>query len=386
MNIKFYILEDIIIINYIFKQWKMKFKKHIIIDNGSGCCKAGFNEEEMPKVIPSYIGYPLFNEKNEFFIGEEAEAIRDKLKLNYPIEQGVVKNWDEMEKIWSHIFINVLKVDPVEHNIMISDAIMNPTNHRQKMGEIMFENFNIPGLYIAFSPVLSLYNVGKFTGIVVESGEGVTQIAPYLEGLPINNALIRLDFGGRDLTEYMIRLLIETGNFFSTSNEKEIVRTIKEKACYTALDFEDELKAIEPFDYELPDEKHVVVKDQRIRCSEALFKPSMIGKEFKGIAESCYNSIEKCKVDIRKDFYNTIILSGGSTLFNGLPERFTKEIKALASESMKEEVRIIASPQREFGTWFGGSILSSISTFDSLWITKSEYEESGPDIILKKCN
>ena len=361
-------------------------KKHIIIDNGSGCCKAGFNEEEMPKVIPSYIGYPLSNEKNEFFIGEEAEAIRDKLKLNYPIEQGVVKNWDEMEKIWSHIFINVLKVDPVEHNIMISDAIMNPTNHRQKMGEIMFENFNIPGLYIAFSPVLSLYNAGKYTGIVVESGEGVTQIVPYLEGLPINNALIRLDFGGRDLTEYMIRLLIETGNFFSTSNEKEIVRTIKEKACCTALDFEYELKTIEPFDYELPDEKHVVVKDQRIRCSEALFKPSMIGKEFKGIAESCYNSIEKCKVDIRKDFYNTIILSGGSTLFNGLPERFTKEIKALASESMKEEVRIIASPQREFGTWFGGSILSSISTFDSLWITKSEYEESGPDIILKKCN
>ena len=112
----------------------------------------------------------------------------------------------------------------------------------------------------------------------------------------------------------------------------------------------------------------------------------MIGKEFKGIAESCYNSIEKCKVDIRKDLYNTIILSGGSTLFNDLPERFTKEIKALASESMKEEVRIIASPQRGFGTWFGGSILSSISTFDSLWITKSEYEESGPDIILKKCN
>lgn len=364
----------------------MEDKQHIIIDNGSGYCKAGFNGEEMPKLIPSYIGYPISNEKNEFFISTEAEAIRDKLKLNYVIEQGVVKNWDEMEKIWSHIFTKVLEVDPAEHNIMITDAIMSPTNHRQKIGEIMFEKFNIPGLYIAFSSLLSLYSVGKSNGIVVDSGEGVTQIVPCLDCFPINNGLIRLDLGGKDLTEFMIRLLVmETGKFFSTSNEKEIVKAIKEKVCYTALDYEEELKIVEPFDYELPDGKNVIVKDLRIRCSEALFKPFIIGKDIKGITESCYNSIEKCKADIRKDLYNCIILSGGSTLFDCFPERFAKEIKSFATENMKEEVKIIASPEREFGAWIGGSILSSITTFDSVWITRYEYEESGPDIILKKC-
>jgi len=177
----------------------MEDKQHIIIDNGSGYCKAGFNGEEMPKLIPSYVGYPISNEKNEFFISTEAEAIRDKLKLNYVIEQGVVKNWDEMEKIWSHIFTKVLEVDPAEHNIMITDAIMSPTYHRQKIGEIMFEKFNIPGLYIAFSSLLSLYSVGKSNGIVVDSGEGVTQIVPCLDCFPINNGLIRLDLGGKDL-------------------------------------------------------------------------------------------------------------------------------------------------------------------------------------------
>lgn len=362
-------------------------KKHIIIDNGSGYCKAGFTGEEMPKVIPSYVGYPISYEKDEYFIGEEAEAIRDKLKLNYPIQQAVVNNWDEMENIWKHIFTNELKTDPTEHNIMITDAIMNPKDQREKITQIMFETFNAPGLYIAFSPLLSLFSAGRFTGIVFESGEGVTQIVPNLDGFPINNGLIRLDFGGKDLTEYMKRLLIENGNYFSTSNEKEIIsKALKEKACFTALDFEEELKTVEPFDYELPDGTHLVAKDIRIRCCEALFKPKMIGKEIESITESCYRSIEKCKADIRKDLYNCIILSGGSTLFNGFPERFTKEIKALASEDMKEEVKVIASPERIFGAWIGGSILSSISTFGDSWVTKNEYEESGPDIIWRKCN
>ena len=324
-------------------------------------------------------------DKKEFFVGADTEAKRGVLKLNYPIEHGVVNNWDDMEKIWGHVFTNELRVDPVEHNVMLTEAPMNPKENREKMAQIMFETFNVPGLYIAIQAVLSLYSAGKFTGIVADSGDGVTHFVPIFDGYSLPHAVIRLDLAGRDLTEYMMKLLTETGQRFSTTAEKEIVKAIKEKACYVALDFEEELKSVEPFDYELPDGTHVIVKDQRIRCPEALFKPSMVGKEGNGIGQTCYDSIQKCDIDVRKDLYNCVVLSGGTSMYNGLPERLTKEIKALAPESMKEEVKVIASPERKFAVWIGGSILSSISTFESMWITKTEYEESGATIVHRKC-
>ena len=367
-------------------------KPHIIIDNGTGYCKAGLSGEEGPRaVFPACVGYPKYasgmvgGDKKEFFVGADAEAKRGVLKLNYPIEHGVVNNWDDMEKIWGHVFTNELRVDPVEHNVMLTEAPMNPKENREKMAQIMFETFNVPGLYIAIQAVLSLYSAGKFTGIVTDSGDGVTHFVPIFDGYSLPHAVIRLDLAGRDLTEFMMKLLTETGTRFSTTAEKEICKAIKEKACYVALDFEEELKSVEPFDYELPDGTHVVVKDQRIRCPEALFKPAMVGKEGSGIGQTCYDSIQRCDIDVRKDLYNCVVLSGGTSMYNGLPERLTKEIKALAPESMKEEVKVIASPERKFAVWIGGSILSSISTFESMWITKNEYEESGATIVHRKC-
>ena len=367
-------------------------KPHVIIDNGTGYCKAGLSGEEGPRaVFPACVGYPKYasgmvgGDKQEFFVGADAEAKRGVLKLNYPIEHGVVNNWDDMEKIWGHVFTNELRVDPVEHNVMLTEAPMNPKENREKMAQIMFETFNVPGLYIAIQAVLSLYSAGKFTGIVADSGDGVTHFVPIFDGYSLPHAVIRLDLAGRDLTEYMMKLLTETGQRFSTTAEKEIVKAIKEKSCYVALDFEEELKSVEPYDYELPDGTHVIVKDQRIRCPEALFKPSMVGKEGNGIGQTCYDSIQKCDIDVRKDLYNCVVLSGGTSMYNGLPERLTKEIKALAPESMKEEVKVIASPERKFAVWIGGSILSSISTFESKWITKTEYEESGATIVHRKC-
>ena len=370
----------------------LETKPHIIIDNGTGYCKAGLSGEEGPRaVFPACVGYPKYStgmivgDKKEVYVGADAEAKRGILKLNYPIEHGVVNNWDDMEKIWGHVFTNELRVAPEEHNVMLTEAPMNPKENREKMAQIMFETFNVPGLYIAIQAVLSLYSAGKFTGIVADSGDGVTHFVPIFDGYSLPHAIVRLDLAGRDLTEYMMKLLTETGMRFSTTAEKEIVKAIKEKSCYVALDFEEELKSVEPFDYELPDGTHVIVKDQRIRCPEALFKPSLVGKEGNGIGQTCYDSIQKCDIDVRKDLYNCVVLSGGSSMYNGLPERLSKEIKALAPESMKEEVKVVASPERKFAVWIGGSILSSISTFESMWITKTEYEESGVTIVHRKC-
>ena len=366
---------------------KIDEELNIIIDNGTGYFKAGISGEEGPRaVFPSCVGHPKYSmEKKEFFVGADAEAKRGVLKLSYPIEHGIVENWDDMEKILGHIFTNELRVDPTEHNVMLTEPPNNPKENREKMAQIMFETFDIPGLYIANTDVLVLYCSGKYTGLVANSGEGVTHFSPIFDGFSLPHAVIRLDLAGRDLTEYMIKLLTESGHSFSTIAEKEIVKAIKEKACYVALDFEEELESVEIFDYELPDGTHVKLRDQRIRCPEALFKPALIGKDAIGFAQACYDSIQKCDIDIRKDLYNCIVLSGGNTMFNSFPERLFKEIKALAPYSIHEEIKVIASPERKYSVWIGGSILSSISNFKSNWITKTEYEEYGATIVHRKC-
>ena len=301
------------------------------------------------------------------------------LKLNYQIEHGIITNWDEMEKIWGHIFMNELGVAPEEHNIMLTESLMTPKFIREKMAQIMFETFNVQGLYISQQPTLTLYSTGKSTGIVIDLGEGVSQFCPFLESYQIPFTSERIDFGGKDLSDFMAKILVDTGKRFTTVKEKELAKIIKEKVCYVALDLGEELKSVEPFDYELPDGTHLIIKDQRIRCPEMLFFSE------NNIAQKCFDSIQKCDPDVRKDLFNVIILSGGSSMFYELPERLTREIKYRASKSMKEEVKVIASPERKYSTWIGGSILSTISTFESMWITKDEYEESGTTIVHKKC-
>ena len=239
-------------------------------------------------------------------------------------------------------------------------------------------------LYIANKAVLPIYSAGKNTGIVVDSGE-VTDFVPIFDGFALPYGIRKLNIGGKDLTKYFCDLLSEIGYHFTTPAEKEIVKTIKEKSCYVALDFEDQLKYVEPYSYELPDQTHVVVKNQRIRCPEALFNPSLIRNDEIGIGNLCYYSIQNCGVSLRRVMYNNIVLSGGNSMFDGPPERLCKEIKHLAPESFKEEVKVIASPERKFATWIGGSILSRISTFESCWITKTEYEEYGDTIVHRKC-
>ena len=367
-------------------------KPNIIIDNGTGYCKAGFSGEEGPRaVFPSLIGRPknpgimVGAEKRDFFVGLQAEEKRGILDLKYPIEHGIIQDWNDMEKIWDHTFTTELRVDPSEHNVMITEALMNPKINRVKMSQIMFETFNVPGLYIANSSVLSLYSAGKFTGITVDSGEGVTQFVPIFDGCSLPFSILKMDLSGRSVTKYLIKILEEVGISLTTSFEKEIAKEIKEKTCYVALDFEQEKTNYQEMEYEMPDGTVIKVKDQRFRAPEILFHPEMIGEEAGGIDQKCYDSINKSAIDLRKDLYQCIILSGGTTMFSGFPERLTKEIKNLAPEAMKNNVKVIAVPERKYSVWIGGSILSSISTFNSMWITRDEYNESGASIVHRKC-
>ncbi|GJN28149.1 hypothetical protein PR202_gb16238 [Eleusine coracana subsp. coracana] len=368
----------------------------LVIDNGSYMVKAGFSDDDSVHTeFRNIVGRPRSNDamlgmgQKDAYVGDEAQSLRRLLTMNNPIENGVVRDWDDMEKIWRHTFYDKLNVMPEEHPVLLTEPPRNPKDKREKMTEIMFETFNIPAMYVSMQGLLSLYASGRTTGIVLDCGHGVTHAVPVYEGYALPDAILRLYLGGHHLTQGLVKILNRRGYRFTTFAEQDIVRDMKEKLAYMALFYDEELETAKgnpsiDKSYELPDGQEITVQgSERFICCEALFHPHLIGSYYPGIHELIYKSIMKTDVDIRKHLFGNIILNGGSTMLPGIADRMSKEITPLAPVSMK--IRVVAPPERKYSVWIGGSILSSLSTFKDMWISKDEYGEYGSKIVNTKC-
>jgi centractin len=361
----------------------------IVIDNGTGVIKAGFAGTEHPKLaFPAYVGRPKHMRvmagaaEGDIFVGHKAEDLRGMLKLNYPSRTGVICDWKDMQHIWQYTY-NELAVVPDDHPVLLTEAPLNPKSNRGKAAEIFFETFHVPALCTQVQAVLSLYASGRTTGVVLDSGDGVTNAVPAYEGFVLPHAVQRIDVAGRDVTEYLQLLLRKSGHNFNTSAELEVVRDIKEKICYVAFNVDKTEKDEEEPEvpYKLPDGNVIQIGSEKVRAPEVLFNPALIGQEYQGMHQCLMNSISKCDMDIRRTMFSDIILAGGSTMFDGLGDRLLSEVRKLAPRDTK--IKIWAPPQRTLSTWVGGSILASLATFKNMWVSRRDYEEKGKYAIFR---
>ena len=383
-------------------------KLPIIIDIGSGIIKAGISGQESPKTIfPNYIGEPKYSkvlrsfsksnqEMKEQYIGKDCSKYLGILKLRYPVKNGIFENEQDILTVFKYIYQNleINNEEIREHPILITEPLLNPYSNREKIASALFENLSAPAIFFASQPILSLFSTSNTSGVILESGEGVTQSCVVYEGYSIPNSYIRNNYGGRDVTDYFQTLLKKQGYSFSTTSEFEIVRKIKEEICFTIvgsssnnplsnisnLEIGNKNKSESSNTYNLPDGNAIKIGEEKSLAPEILFNPSIIGSEHSSFQEMIVTSINKVDIDLRKNLFNNILISGGNTLFKGIQEKFHTEIKYLSPKNMK--VRIHSPGNRLLSCWTGGNVISTLEIFKKMWVTRDDWSEKGNKSII----
>jgi len=336
----------------------------VVCDNGTGFVKVGYAGENFPRsIFPSMVGRPILRAEEavaegvvlkEVMVGDEAAdpKVRHSLDCAYPVEEGRVKNWDDMMHLWNYTFYDKLAINPGDHKILLTEPPMNPVKERQQLVTTMFETYGFDQVNISIQAMLTLYAQGLFTGVVVDTGDGVTHTVPVYDGFVPQNLIKRLNVAGRHITTYMIKLLLLRGYAFNRTADFETIRQIKEKFCYVAYDIDTERRlALETTvleeNYTLPDGRVIRIGRERFEAAEALFNPDLIDVESKtgGMSEMVFRMIQEADMDTRTAYYKHIVLSGGSSMYPGLPSRLEKDItKFYLDEVLQgDSVRSLAS-------------------------------------------
>ncbi|CBH16831.1 actin-like protein 2, putative [Trypanosoma brucei gambiense DAL972] len=394
----------------------MSEKLPVVLDNGSGFLKCGFAGSNFPEVFfRTAVGRPVLRQTKmsegrsskrkdtqvdpltkDLVLGDECNGAHHLLDMTFPIHNGVIQNMDDMRYLWKHAFHNLLSVEPEDHSLLISEAPLFSHKDRVKLYEVMFEEFKFPFVQSTPQGVLSLFSNGLQTGVAVECGECVSHCTPIFEGYTIPKANRRVDLGGRNITEFLVRLMQRRGYSFNQSSDFETVRCIKERFCYAAVDPKLEQRlALETTVLEktflLPDGSSCSIGQERFEATEALFQPRLIDVECEGISSQLWNCIQATDIDVRSALYSHVVLSGGSTMFPGFPSRIERDMRAAYSERIVKgdperlsrfPLCVEDPPRRRWMSFLGGAALAAVTAGNhDMWLSKKEWDEGGASAI-----
>ncbi|KEG11480.1 putative actin [Trypanosoma grayi] len=367
----------------------------IIVDFGSSSVKAGTASESLPSLIfPSVVGVPAKKtgliRRNKlaqdasplapFVVGAEALHEMHRATLHHPIQHGIVKDWPRMEQIIHHTFTE-FGLNAEETSLVCTESLFTPKSCSEQLAELLFGAFDVASLAFIPSGICSLYASGRTTGIVLDSGDGVTQVTPVYDSYIIRNAANRFNHGGQDVTEHLRTLLFERGLNFTSPQDRLTVKGIKERLCYVSPVYEKELHEEEKQHlFALPDGQEVHIGREAFRAPEILFSPHITMLELPSMQDFVVDAVKGCSIDIRKNMLSSIILSGGNTMFMGFASR-------LAEEVLKEfpglfgTAKVIDAPDRLYSVWSGASVLAGLASFSEQLVTRDVFDENGPGII-----
>lgn len=379
----------------------MSSKRPLIVDLGSSEIKAGFQTDVVspspsPSIkFPSYIGEPKYNKilrdlnnKNyheDKFVGEDCQTYLGVLKLRYPIKHGAFSNEEDICLIFNHIFsqLNLNEEKIWEYPLLISEPLLNPKQNREMISELLFEKYNVPSLIFAYQPSLSLFGFSAISGIILETGDGVSQICGISDGYSIPSSFLRSDFGGEDVSNYLRRLLKLKGFDFISDTEKLLLHEIKKKHLQIGL--EGKKEDTTPGKVNLPDLNVLQITTERYKAPRVLLNPSLVGKNCLGLHQMLATCFQKINVELREKLCGNIKLTGGNACFKGLNELMHTEMRGLFPKyNTKIKIKTISSNGSTISNWVGGNTIAGLSIFQDLLITKKDYEEKGKDIIHKQ--
>ncbi|KAL5265432.1 hypothetical protein ACHWQZ_G006220 [Mnemiopsis leidyi] len=381
----------------------------IVLDVGACSTKVGYSDidtddPEPQAVVPTLVGVPINPDIpvmgcKSYFVGDEARKIRGSLKLTRPIRNGIIHDWDAFEEILQCAFMNELRANPAESSILMADKMFSPRKQRERICEMMFEQFDVQGYFVALQSLLPMFDneVNRETALIVDIGHDITEITPVHEGFVLVHQARRTGISGRSVDEKLAQLLTETtissrGDnlhrrlLSDTLNDLELVREVKEGCCHVALDCQEKRleyevdTVVETF--QLPDGSEILLDEECFRAPEVLFDPSIIGSTAVGLSQLIYDTIMSCPIETRRSLYQNIVLVGGTSTMNGLPERIEQDLSALAPESIHIDLGI--ADNADTVTWTGGSCLASSVQFGSSLLSRDHYDEYGSGIIHSK--
>eukprot|EP00742_Colponemidia_sp_Colp-10_P000813 GILJ01000881.1.p1 GENE.GILJ01000881.1~~GILJ01000881.1.p1 ORF type:complete len:418 (-),score=42.93 GILJ01000881.1:101-1354(-) len=400
-------------------------KPAVVIDNGTGYSKMGYAGNVEPQyIVPTVIANHVDSKKAgmassrqngvddlDFHIGMDALKNSKTHSINYPIRHGVIENWDDMERFWQRCIFKYLRCEPEEHYFLLTEPPLNSPENRELTAEIMFETFNVPGLYIAVQAVLALaaswtsrqVSDRTLTGTVIDSGDGVTHVIPVAEGYVIGSCIKHIPLAGRDITNFVMQLLRDRGENIPPEELLDVARKIKEMYGYVCPDI---VKEYNKYDSDPTKFKTFTavnpVSNQPYSCDvgyerflapEIFFNPEIFSSDWTvPLPDVVDSTVQTCPIDTRRGLYKNIVLSGGSTMFKDFGRRLQRDIKRLVDNRLKRseelsnkkstpiDVNVISHPMQRFAVWYGGSMLASMNEFYAVCHTKAQYEEIGPQI------